>query len=128
MPRPRTPSKILDARGAFKKNPQRKRDGEPEVKSPLGAPPEHLNESEAGCWHEIVSYAAMGVLTQADRLSVEIAARLLAESRVGFIEMPTARLSRLHVMLGQFGMTPSERSKLNIERPRDANPFTAFDE
>lgn len=118
---------MLDARGAFKKNPQRRRDGEPEVKEPIGQVPDSLNEGEAGCWRELVDAAPLGVFTRADRLSVEVAAKLLWESRTDFANMRDGRVSRLLAILGQFGMTPSERAKLSIEKPKDANPFAALD-
>ncbi|MFT5362032.1 MAG: hypothetical protein ACI9IN_001786 [Porticoccaceae bacterium] len=39
MPGKKTPTRILDARESFKKNPGRKRAAEPEVTSSLTAPP-----------------------------------------------------------------------------------------
>lgn len=125
MARPRTPTKILDARGAFDKNPNRRRDGEPEVKESIGAPPEELSEGELKAWKMIVSRAPMGVLTSADWPSVWMAARIWA----GFIsdpDYPAGKVARLHAMLGQFGLNPSDRSKLSIEKPKDVNPFSAL--
>lgn len=123
--RPRTPSKILDARGAFKKNPDRKRDGEPEVKDPIGAPPEDLTDGELKAWNMIVARAPMGVLTSADWPTVWMASRLWA----GFItepDYPAGKVARLHAILGQFGLDPSSRAKMSIEKPKDVNPFDSF--
>ncbi len=126
MARPRTPTALLDARGAFKNHPDRKRDSEPVVKEPLGAPPSRLTGLEVEAWMEIVEFAPMGVLTRADRHAVEQAARLMAESWEDFKSFPTAKLTRLQVTLGQFGMNPSDRSKLSIGKPKDGNPFDSL--
>ena len=125
--RPRTPTKILDARGAFKRHPERKRDGEPVVKDPLGSPPDRLTELERQAWREVAMYAPPGVLTSADRIHVEELSILLAESWVSRADMQTSTRALLNKMLGQLGMNPSDRSKISIEKPKDANPFAAFD-
>jgi hypothetical protein len=127
MGRPRTPTRVLDARGAFKKDPQRKRDGEPEVKNPLGAAPDRLTESEQQAWQLIADRAPLGVLTEADGIAVEMAAKMLAAAWADFEGMTDGRLSRLMSTLGTFGMNPSDRAKLSIEKAPDANPFDQFD-
>jgi len=127
MPRPRTPTKVLEARGAFKKDPQRKRDGEPEVTTPLGAPHESLNAAESAAWLELARNAPPGVLTEADRLPVEMAACLLVEFRADRAGFSAVKLARLQSLCGAFGMTPSDRAKLAIEKPKDVNPFAALD-
>ncbi len=123
MARPRTPTKVLDARGAFKANPQRKRDGEPEVHEPIGCAPDHLADDELAAWRQIISQAPMGVLTEADTIAVESAACLVAEFRRDKADFPAGKLGRLQSFLGQFGMTPSDRAKMSIEKPKDVNPF-----
>ena len=123
MARPRTPTKLLDARGSFKKDPQRKRDAEPEVKEPIGQPPSHLAEDELSVWRQIVTEAPMGVLTAADTMAVESASILMAEFRREKEKFAAGKLGRLQAFLGQFGMTPADRAKLSIEKPRDENPF-----
>jgi hypothetical protein len=125
MPRPRTPTKILDARGSFKKHPERRRDGEPEVTSPLGSFPKKKITAD-GCWKELADIAPLGVLTGADRLSVEIAANLMVEYRKAPDEMQTSRLTLLNRLLGQFGMTPSDRARLSIPKAGNENPFAAL--
>lgn len=127
MGRPRTPSKVLEARGAFAKNPQRRRDNEPEVREPLGSPPEGLSEAEGRAWHEIALYAPVGVLTQADRLTMELACTLIAEYRADRSGFAAQKYARLQSLLGSFGMTPSDRSKLSIEKPDSENRWSQFD-
>ena len=126
MSRPRTPTKILDARGSFKTHPERKRDGEPEVTTPLGSAPDRLSELERVAWGEVATYSPPGVLRSADRLHVEELCILLALSWAERENMQTSSRSLLNKMMGQLGMNPSDRSRLSIEKPKDASPFDKF--
>ena len=126
MARPRTPTAILDARGAFRKDPQRRRDGEPEVREPIGAMPGYFDESQKVAWKQITNQAPMGVLTEADTGAVEMASILMAEMRTDWGNFTVGKIGRLQALLGQFGMTPSERARLNIAKPKDDNPFDDF--
>lgn len=129
MARPRTPTNLLDARGAFKKDPQRRRDAEPVVREPIGAPPAELSGEELRWWQEIVTRAPLGVLTMADHVSVLLAAKLLAEAMADFASFNPAKLGRLQSLLGTFGMTPSDRAKLSIPKAKEReNPFAALDQ
>lgn len=120
MARPRTATALLDARGAFKKNPGRARSNEPEVKSALPAdPPLFLTSTEKDCWREVIRIAPAGVLTGADVVSVELAARLIAEMRTSFSDMPAARLVRLDSMLQKLGLSPSGRASLTVDKPKE---------
>lgn len=128
MARPRTPTKVLDARGAFKRHPERKRGGEPEVRDPLGAPPEDLSPAELRWWHEFAARAPVGVLTAADWPILLMASKLMAEFMFDSTAMNAGRLGRLQSLLGTFGMTPSDRAKLSIPKARDDdNPYAALD-
>ena len=123
MARPRTPTNVLDARGAFKKNPQRRRqDAEPSGQ--LGAAPAHLECEALQAWEEIKRSAPRDVLTESDRLALEVAAQLLAQFRTDPVEFPAAKLVRLEALLGKFGMTPADRAKVGgkKEAPK-GNPF-----
>ena len=122
----KTPTRVLEARGAFRKNPQRKREGEPECTDPLGAPPGHLSPAEVACWQELAENAPVGVLVRADRHSVEMAACLLAEFRQDRTAFNAARISKLQSLLGSFGMNPSDRASLAIPKPAEPNPFAEF--
>lgn len=129
MARPRTPTKVLEARGSFRAHPERKRQGEPVVTTPLGPAPDSFNDREREAWYMIASQAPTGVLTSADAGAVEVAATLFAEFRrrreAG--EPPDCRLiGQLRGALGQFGMTPSDRARLNIAPPAVANPFLEY--
>lgn len=131
--RPRTPTRILNARGAFKNHPNRAKDraNEPVDLPPLGECPSSFNESERKAWGDIVKVDVAGVLTAQDYLSVEIAAQLLAQTRETQIVtndvtgeryalpgLSDARHAQLIGLLGKFGMTPSERSKVSVSRKK----------
>lgn len=123
MARPRTPTNVLDARGAFRKDPQRKRE-DPETVGDLGKPPAHLTAEAADCWKEIAKLAPRGVLTGSDRLSVEVASNLMSQFRLNPVEFPAAKLVRLEALLGKFGMTPADRAKVGGKKDAPkGNPF-----
>ncbi|WP_062116685.1 hypothetical protein [Collimonas pratensis] len=125
MARPRTPSNVLQMRGAFDKNPKRgrEREGEPEPNGEIGEPPESLSEDAKKCWFEITGLLAPGVLCRSDRLALEMAASLLAQIRGTQWLVPAAVLTRYETLIGKFGMTPSDRSKVSVPKTAAANPF-----
>lgn len=125
MPGPRTSTAILELRGAFKNHPGRRleRLGEPVTGEPVGMPPEVLDEVCKATWLEIVDLAPAGVLCRFDRVAVEMAAVLLAQFRESPNDFPVTKLSRLNALLGQFGMTPSDRSKVHISQPKPKSRY-----
>jgi hypothetical protein len=123
MSRPRTPSNVLDARGAFKKNPNRARPDEPSSEGEIGDPPERFTEDQRAAWGDFARTCHAGVLGGADRIALEIAAVLLADFRVNPADFPAAKLARLDSLLGRFGMTPSDRSKVKAPKKEAANAF-----
>mgnify|MGYP001016958271 CR=1 FL=1 len=125
MPHPRKPTKLAELSGAFKKNPQRRRNRahEPAVDQPLGARPPLLPPTEAACWDEIVAQAPSGVLTKADRVIVECAARLLAKIRG--TDATAADFTQLKGCMQQLGMTPASRSHVSAAGQQEGNEFAA---
>lgn len=123
MPRPRTPTAVLELKGSFKKDPQRRRDGEPVVKGPIGNAPDHFNEDELIVWKEVTETAPRGVLTEADRLTVEALCSLYAAFRADRFEFPIAKIARIQNMLGTLGMNPADRSKLSVPPEKPTNEF-----
>ncbi len=124
MVRPRKPTKLLEAKGAFKANPQRSRPNEPDGKGAFPSkPPKHLALSCVDAWLEIVSIVPAGVLTGSDSIAVEISATLLSEFRLG--GMPISRITRLVQELGKLGLDPSGRAKLSISKEQK-NEFNQF--
>jgi len=127
MARPRKPTKVLEMRGAFDKDPQRKRTKEPEPKGDLGQPPKQLSPSAKSAWREFAKQAPDGVFGDSDRVAVEIASVLLAEFREDPAEFSAARMARLDSLLGRFGMTPADRSKVVVDKSADEeDPWAAL--
>lgn len=115
MARHRTPSNVLDSRGAFKKDPSRKRTDAADDR-PLGAAPTHLTDAVRACWDEIASQATPGVLAQSDRISVEIASVVLTKVRDGSAKGGDFAL--LANLLGRFGMSPADRSRVQAVKAK----------
>ena len=128
MPAQRQPTAVLELRGAFKKDPQRRklRANEPKPETAIGLPPDRLDVQDKAAWDEIVSQCCPGVLTGSDRLVVELAARLLAELWETGRDFHNAKLRVLRSMLMSFGMTPADRSKVSVPPKEAINPFAAL--
>ena len=122
MGRPRIPTKVLEMRGAFKKNPQRKRT-DPKSRGPIGRAPKHLSDGEQDIWREVVRIAPAGVLTRADRIALEEMCSLIHERRTNLAGMTGAKRNLLRSYMAVFGMTPADRSRINIPPPKKKNPF-----
>ena len=123
MVRPRTATTLLDLSGAFKKNPNRARPDEPEVDTNIDkTAPGHLEELEKRCWDELVRQIPAGVLSSSDLTSLEIVAKLLAEWREDSRKMATARIARMTNEMGKFGLNPSARASLIVDKPKK-NPY-----
>lgn len=108
-------------------NPGKRRinDAEP-VAPPLGAAPSSWTPEQKILWYEIVNSAPDLVLTNADRLLVELAARLLAQVRAEPVVSPPLA-TQMRQCLAELGMTPSARARLVVAAPKSANPFGALD-
>lgn len=118
MARPRKPTKVLELTGAFKKNPQRKRNGEPVPTGGIGAYAKGSID-RAKIWDEIVGQCALGVLANADRLALEIAVEYVRQFRMEPVKFSAAKIHVLVAILGRFGMTPSDRAKMHLpETPK----------
>lgn len=121
--RPRTPTNVLKLRGAGKNHPERlkERENEPVNKNPIGNPPRHLNREEKKAFRLIVKESIDGVLGEADRMAVGIAARLVVKEWDD--EIKSTELAQLIKLLSQFGMTPADRSKINLPGQKPKNRF-----
>ncbi len=130
MARPRTPTNILKLRGADKVNPGRlkARENEPVNKNPIGKPPRFLSTVEKKAFNELVKFSIDGVLGEADRIGVEMAARLLVKCRNLEEPASAAEQNLLFKYLSQFGFLAADRSKLSIPAPKKKNKFDEFDE
>lgn len=122
MPAPRKPTSVLEASGAFKHDPQRRRPHEPDS-GPLGEPPAHLSEAVRVIWLEM---AAFPVFQRSDRTFLEVLATLMHEFRTN-PQMTSAKSQILLTMLSRCGMSPADRSRVEVrtEPPAD-RPLTGL--
>ena len=127
LARPRIPTTILELRGSFKAHPERLRGRalEPQPPQGVGPAPAHLSARERACYEEIVALCAPGVLGSSDALVVEHAARVLGQLRHDRTYNNVKLMLRLEAVLGRLGLTPADRSKVNvlIKPPETPNRF-----
>lgn len=123
MPKPRTPSAVLEARGAFDKDPARRReDFEAGAFNP--AAPDYFSDAQRAVWDEIVAALPSSVLQATDRIAVELAARQVACFRVTpDTDVTAAQLAQIRTALAVLGMTPADRSRVQAKKQTPANPF-----
>lgn len=123
MARPRIPTKILEMRGSFKKDPQRQtaRANEPTDLPLPGDPHSTLTDDQKKAWAYILERCPAGVLRQSDEIALEACARLYAEMRVGTIDRTGTK--QLMDILSKFGMTPSDRSRVSAGDKPKVNKF-----
>ena len=118
MGRARTATALLEARGAFKNHPERKRQ-DPEVKSDFpGIAPANLTPLQLRAWGYIVNQIPASVLTGADQASVQLLCVLWAEFQQDTASFPSAKIGQMRGLMGEFGMSPAARAKL-ATRPED---------
>ena len=123
MARPRTATKILELKGAFKVNPERKRPAEPEGRAGFPArAPAGLTKFQKQAWAEIVKAVPDGVLTGSDLPAVKMVVSLYAEFLEEGIKMPYQHMARLCTEMGKLGLNPSDRARLSIEKPKKEAP------
>jgi phage terminase small subunit len=122
MPAHRKPLAAHRLSGATKKNPQRfrARENEPTTNAPIGEPPKHLTADEKAVWKEVVKVSPKGILTNADRLLLEVACRLVTQFRVGLL-LRASEIATLLNSLGRLGLSPADRAKLNVQ-PEPSKP------
>jgi hypothetical protein len=116
MVRPRTPTAVLELRGAFKNHPSRLKDRkfEPRVSTVIPDAPKYLTAATTLAWLEMKS--RVYGLTSADRFLVEIAAKQMARYRAD--ELKSGDVSLLIGLLGKIGFSPGERGKMNLPTTR----------
>ena len=139
MARPRTPSKILELKGAFIANPNRRRPAEPQFNSSIPDPPDHLTEAARVEWARVVSILGpVGVLTAADmailalycqaygrwqeaeaHLSVEglVVVNDGRQTKSPWLRIADDAMKAAHRFAVELGMTPSSRSRVSVANP-----------
>ncbi len=126
MGRPRKPSAILDLKGAYSKNPNRKRNNEPKIDKPVGKPPSYFDKEQVKMWNEIKSSLVDGVALLSDKFSLELLCNTLVQYRRDPFAFTAADKSQLKAMLSHFGMSPSTRANIEIVQPKEPNLFDEF--
>lgn len=126
MARHPQPRELAELKGATRHDPQRYRKQPPAVELALGTAPGHLTAEAKACWFELESYAPRGVLTGADRATLEVLSNLLAEYRENPKEFAVGKYTHLIGCLARLGMSPADRQKLGTEKPPEGNPFDEF--
>lgn len=121
MPNIRKPTSVHRLQGTYRPSRHNERTNEPICANPLGKPPSELNKVEKKYFNQIANESITGVLGEADRIAVSLAAKLMAliHSPEGATAAQTAQLIKL---LSQFGMTPADRSKIDIPKPKSTEP------
>ena len=114
MGRPRTPSNVLELRGAFKKNPARRRKDAEGAAPFCEQPPPHLPAGAVPAWNYIASRLPRISLYSCDEIAVEVAARLLAAY---WLNGDLKIQSELRLWLAKLGMTPGDRTKIPPKEP-----------
>lgn len=125
MAGPRTPTAVLEFKGAFKKHPERRRKGEPQPKTPIGQPPKHMTVEAKKAWREIVKQCHPGVLTGMDRLTLEVIAGGIAKLR-GNPKAPASERKTIVDLLGKFGMNPADRTRISIKTEEGAGDWDDY--
>ena len=143
-PKP-TKLKLLQGNPGKRKIP----DDEPEPEVCVPDPPEHLSEAAREHWQQVATELAdAGILTRIDRdalgLYCEAYARWvhanqqiqqfgpLVKAPSGypmqspFLAIANKAFDQMRAMLTEFGMTPSSRTKVRVERPDTGDPMDEF--
>lgn len=120
------PREVAELKGADKRNPQRYRKEPAKSAYELGQPPDYMAADAKAVWFELETYTASGVLTGGDRLVLEVTATLVAEFRRDPTEFSAAKIGHLIGCLARLGLTPADRQRIGVEKPKDENPFNEF--
>lgn len=122
MARPLKPSAIKELNGSFKHDPQRRNKDEPQPTGGIGPWIEHRPVDKAAIWDELVEISAPGVLTNMDRVWLEMTVELLHKFRIG--EATSPDIKDLITMLSRIGMNPSDRQRVGVvPGTKKKNPF-----
>jgi len=128
--RARNDSSVLEQRGSAKHHTHKtNRAGEPTEAhlTPLGKPGKYLTADQKKAWEEIRRLSPKRVLTESDRVIVEMLACLMVEGRKkGWHNLNSSQLTRTERCLALMGMTPAHRSHVR-PLPED-KPASAYDE
>ena len=125
------PQAIRELNGTANRNKHRDNQNQPKVVRGIGPAPDHFTEMQSDIWDYLVSVMFAGVLAESDRPTMEMMSVLFYRFRHGDYEeqsvcpaLSGVELSRLDSLMGRYGMSPSDRTKIVVPKKDDANPFT----
>jgi hypothetical protein len=124
MARNRTPTAILDAKGAYLINPQRERGHEPTSNKSIGAPPKCLSPDEKKTWKLLLKQSLPGVLMESDTTLFLLLVRLTTKLYKNE-PMMVGEMSQLISLGAKFAMSPADRSKVSVDKPKESS-LSAF--
>jgi phage terminase small subunit len=126
MSRPRKPSAVLEASGAYVHDPQRRRPQAPMCKAPLGHAPLHLGEQERAIWAEIASTLPEGLAGDADTVAFEVLVCLFSQFRHNRGTMLGSLVAQLTSLFSKFGLDPASRARLHAPAANELDPLESF--
>lgn len=112
----RKPTAVLEANGAFTRNPKRARARryEPDTGRGVGPAPEYLTSEQGKAWDDIVSACAPGVFQSSDTVFLAAMSAMVAQFREDPVGFGISRYQIFLTMLTRAGMTPSDRSRVAV--------------
>lgn len=129
MPTPRKSLSQLAVSGTLGKNLGRYQSriaAQPNFIRPVGKAPPHLTPGERAVWAELVRAAPPGLLQRSDRLVLEVLSKLVVRMRTSS-DPKSSELNSLVNVLTKMGLTPVDRTKLNLESPPEPSAQAAED-
>lgn len=127
------PQAVREMQGTADRNKHRDNQSQPKVTRGIGPAPEHFTELQSDIWDYLVSVMFAGVLSISDRPTMEMMAVLFYRFRHGDYEensvcpaLNGVELSRLDSLMGRYGMTPSDRTKIVVPKQEKENVFKGF--
>ena len=126
----RKPTSVLEASGAFKKDPQRRADRalEPSefelLKPGVEVPCEVKALGAEDYYNQILEVAHEGSVAKADRFIVVIAATLYRQFVTDFNTMKSSDIQALIKALSELGLSPIQRTRLQVTPKPKKNAFS----
>lgn len=124
------PKALRELNGTADRNKHRDNQDQPPVARGIGPAPEHFTELQSDIWDYLVGVMYAGVLSISDRPTMEMMTILFHRFRHGDYEensvcpaLNGVELSRLDSLMGRYGMTPSDRTKIVVPKKEKSNPF-----
>jgi hypothetical protein len=118
MGRPRKPTELLEANGAYLLHPERRHPGEPKPDKPVGKPPKYLSPAHKKIWKQIAKAQPVGVALETDRDAFEVLVMLTHTMRTDFRALTGKDMTMLLALWGRFAMTPADRTRVSIDKSK----------